>query len=75
MREHLDMIAPIMGSISGLSGAITEEGVISVVSLCVAIICGITTVIQTAIKAYKAIRRAWLESRIQKSREEEKRND
>lgn len=75
MREHLDMIAPVLGGIAGLSGAITEGGVMSVVSLCVAIICGITTVAQTAIKAYKAIRRAWLESRIQKSREEEKRND
>lgn len=75
MREHLDMIAPVMGSISGLSGAITEEGVMSVVSLCVAIICGITTVVQTAIKAYKAIRRAWLESRTRKSREGEERDD
>lgn len=75
MREQLDMIAPVLGSIAGLSGVITEEGVMSVVSLCIAIICGITTVVQTAIKAYKAIRRAWLESRIQKSREAEKRND
>lgn len=75
MREHLDMIAPVMGSITGLSGVITEEGILSAVSLIVAIICGITTVVQTAIKAYKAIRRAWLESRTQKSREEEKRDD
>ena len=71
MREQLDMIAPVLGSISGLSGAITEEGVMSAVSLCVAIICGITTVVQTAIKAYKEIRRAWLERNTKKSREEE----
>lgn len=71
MREHLDMIAPVMGSITGLSGAITEEGALSVVSLIVAIICGITTIIQTAIKSYKAIRRAWLERNTKKSREEE----
>lgn len=71
MREHLDMIAPVMGSITGLSGAITEEGVLSAVSLIVAIICGITTIVQTAIKSYKAIRRAWLERNTKKSREEE----
>lgn len=71
MREHLDMIAPIMGSITGLSGAITEEGILSAVSLIVAIICGITTIVQTAIKSYKAIRRAWLERNTKKSREEE----
>ena len=71
MREHLDMIAPVMGSITGLSGAITEEGVLSAVSLIVAIICGITTIAQTAIKSYKAIRRAWLERNTKKSREEE----
>lgn len=71
MREQLDMIAPVLGSIAGLSGVITEEGVMSIVSLCVAIICGITTVVQTAIKAYKAIRRAWLERNTKKSREEE----
>lgn len=71
MREHLDMIAPVMGSITGLSGAITEEGILSAVSLIVAIICGITTIVQTAIKSYKAIRRAWLERNTKKSREEE----
>ena len=71
MREHLDMIAPVMGSITGLSGAITEEGILSAVSLIVAIISGITTIVQTAIKSYKAIRRAWLERNTKKSREEE----
>lgn len=71
MREHLDMIAPVMGSITGLSGAITEEGILSAVSLIVAIICGITTIVQTAIKSYKAIRRAWLERNTKRSREEE----
>lgn len=74
MREQLDMIAPVLGSIAGLSGVITEEGVMSVVTLCVAIICGITTVVQTAIKAYKAIRRAWLEAKTKKAREEDKNN-
>ena len=69
MREHLDMIAPIMGSISGLSGAITEEGVMSVVSLCVAIICGITTVVQWAITAFTSIRLALLVSFLLYSRE------
>ena len=74
MREHLDMIAPVMGSISGLSGTITEDGVLAAVSLVVAIICGVTTIAQTAIKSYRAIRRAWLEAKTKKARKEDKNN-
>lgn len=70
MNEHIDMIAPLMGSIAGISGATTDDGIAAIVSLCVAVICGITTVVQTAIKAYKAIRRAWLEAKARKERDE-----
>lgn len=72
MNEHWDMIAPVIGTVSGLSGAITEETVLSYVSIIAAIICGITTIVQTAIKSYRAIRRAWLEAKTKKAREEDK---
>lgn len=74
MNEHWDMIAPVIGTVSGLSGAITEETVLSYVSIIVAIICGVTTIAQTAIKSYRAIRRAWLEAKTKKAREEDKNN-
>ena len=74
MNEHWDMIAPVIGTVSGLSGAITEETVLSYVSIIVAIICGVTTIVQTAIKSYRAIRRAWLEAKTKKAREEDKNN-
>ena len=74
MENNFDMIAPILGTISGISAAITEQDVTGAVSVIVAIICGVATVVQTAIKCYRAIRRQLLQKRASKAREEE-RND
>ena len=70
MDNHFDMIAPILGTISGISAAITEQDVTGAVSVIVAIICGVATVAQTAIKCYRAIRRQLLQKRAAKTREE-----
>lgn len=69
MDNHFDMIAPIMGTVSGISAAITEQDVTGTISVIVAIICGITTVAQTCIKCYRAIRRQLLQKRASKARE------
>ena len=70
MENNFDMIAPILGTISGISAAITEQDVTGAVSVIVAIICGVATVVQTAIKCYRAIRRQLLQKRATKAREE-----
>ena len=70
MENNFDLIAPILGTISGISAAITEQDVTGAVSVIVAIICGVATVVQTAIKCYRAIRRQLLQKRTSKAREE-----
>ena len=75
MENNFDMIAPILGTISGISAAITEQDVTGAVSVIVAIICGVATVVQTVIKCYRAIRRQLLQKRATKAREEGRRDD
>lgn len=70
MENNFDMIAPILGTISGISAAITEQDVTGAVSVIVAIICGVATVVQTAIKCYRAVRRQLLQKRASKARED-----
>ena len=70
MENNFDMIAPILGTISGISAAITEQDVTGAVSVIVAIICGVATVVQTAVKCYRAIRRQLLQKRASKARED-----
>lgn len=74
MENNFDMIAPILGTISGISAAITEQDVTGAVSVIVAIICGVATVVQTAIKCYRVIRRQLLQKRASKAREEGRKN-
>ena len=74
MENNFDMIAPILGTISGISAAITEQDVTGAVSVIVAIICGVATVVQTAIKCYRAIRRQLLQKRASKAREVERKD-
>lgn len=70
MDNHFDMIAPILGTVSGISAAITEQDVTGAISVIVAVICGIATIAQTCIKCYRAIRRQLLQKRATKAREE-----
>lgn len=74
MENNFDMIAPILGTISGISAAITEQDVTGAVSVIVAIICGVATVVQTAVKCYRAIRRQLLQKRATKAREGERKD-